>query len=159
MGQGMMVIDSKIGNIYVVSSDNKIVSISFSNPLVPLKESTTLHSCVNQIQAFLSGALTNFNLPIKTEGTDFQKKVWEELLKIPFGELTTYSKIANKLCLKNGSRTVGNAISKNPLPILIPCHRVVGKSGNLTGYLGGIDKKRFLLKLEGHANQRQLQFN
>ena len=93
------------------------------------------------------------NIPLFLKGTNFQKLVWDELLNIPYGETRSYGDIAKKIALKMhkekmSSRAVGSAIGKNPISIIVPCHRVIGKNGALTGYAGGIDKKRFLLNLE-----------
>ena len=87
------------------------------------------------------------NIKLKPNGTDFQLRIWKELLKIPYGTTISYSEIAKNIGI-NSSRAIGNAVSKNPISIIIPCHRVIGKNGNLTGYAGGLDRKIQLLKIE-----------
>lgn len=106
------------------------------------------------LDIYFSGKKPDFMPPLKLEGTDFQKEVWEILLTIPYGMTTTYGEIAAQIAKKRGLRrmsaqAVGQAVGHNPISILVPCHRVVGGNGNLTGYAGGIDKKIKLLSLEG----------
>ncbi|POM16428.1 methylated-DNA--(protein)-cysteine S-methyltransferase [Burkholderia cepacia] len=94
-------------------------------------------------------------MPIQLRGTAFQRRVWKELLAIPFGELVTYGDITERVGLPmSGARAVGGAVGRNPVSIMVPCHRVVGASGSLTGYAGGIDRKRALLSLEGAGFER-----
>ena len=97
-----------------------------------------------------------FNLPIGLGGTDFQRKVWLAVGKIPFGQTTTYAKLAEQLGNPAAIRAVGTAIGANPLLIILPCHRIIGTNGSLTGYAGGLDKKKALLELEGHPFQGSL---
>ena len=94
-----------------------------------------------------------FSLPLSPKGTDFQKRVWNALEKIPYGETATYKDIACKIGQPNASRAIGGANHRNPLSIFIPCHRVIGASGQLVGYGGGLDKKVFLLELEKRVNK------
>jgi len=102
-----------------------------------------------QLEAYFAGRLKRFDLPFALQGTDFQKKVWESLVTIPYGETITYGQLAEKVGNPNASRAVGMANSRNPLPVFIPCHRVIGAGGKLTGYTGGLEIKRKLLTLEG----------
>lgn len=104
---------------------------------------------VGQFTAYLNGRLKQFTIPLDVRGTPFQRAVWEVLRQIPYGHLTTYCEIAAQLKKPTASRAVGAAVGANPLPIVIPCHRVVGKDGRLTGYRGGLDVKAALLRLEG----------
>lgn len=101
-----------------------------------------------QLEAYLRGELQVFNLPLAPEGTPFQQKVWNLLLAIPFGETRTYAQLAASLGDPKVIRAAASANGKNPLAILIPCHRVIGTDGSLTGYAGGLENKRFLLALE-----------
>ena len=101
-----------------------------------------------QLEEYFSGKRKSFSVPLKPKGTAFQEKVWKELLKIPCGEVNTYGEIAKALGNSKGARAVGLACNKNPIIILIPCHRVVGKNGNLTGYACGLDMKKYLLSIE-----------
>lgn len=101
-----------------------------------------------QLEAYFEGALTRFNLDIAPQGTEFQKKVWQELTRIPYGETISYAELAKRVGNPKASRAVGTANGKNPIPIIIPCHRVIGKNGSLTGFGGGLDVKQKLLDLE-----------
>ena len=98
------------------------------------------------LDSYFEGNKPDFNIPIKFIGTDFQVAIWQSLLKIPYGEFVTYGNLAR--ILNTSPRAVGTAVGKNPISIIVPCHRVVGKNNSLTGYAGGIDKKEYLLKLE-----------
>lgn len=102
-----------------------------------------------QLLAYFDGRLLDFDLPLTLHGTDFQKRVWRRLRTIPFGRTTTYGALAHGIGAPKSSRAVGAANGANPLPVIIPCHRVIGANGALTGFGGGIETKRFLLKLEG----------
>ena len=97
---------------------------------------------------YFAGKRQNFSLPLELEGTEFQKKVWQALQKIPYGQTKTYGQIAKEIGKKKAVRAVGNANHNNPIAIIIPCHRVIGANGKLTGYHGGLEKKEFLLTLE-----------
>lgn len=101
-----------------------------------------------QLMEYMRGERKSFSIPLNPKGTQFQKKVWNELLKIPYGEVRTYGEIAEAVGCTKGARAVGLACNKNPIIILIPCHRVVGKNGKLTGYACGIDVKEKFLSLE-----------
>jgi methylated-DNA-[protein]-cysteine S-methyltransferase len=101
-----------------------------------------------QLEAYFKGELKQFDLKLRPKGTTFQTKVWQQLQKIPYGETLSYGELANKIGNPNASRAVGMANGKNPISIIIPCHRVIGKDGSLTGFGGGIDVKGHLLNLE-----------
>lgn len=113
------------------------------------QDSVLLDEAEKQLQAYLRGDLQTFDLPLKFHGTDFQKKVWKALQTIPYGETRLYKQIAAVIGNEKASRAVGGANNKNPLPILIPCHRVVSSHGRLVGYSLGLDVKKQLLALEG----------
>ena len=113
------------------------------------RNDTLFSDARRQIEAYCRGELKQFTIPIKLAGTEFQKKVWAALCEIPFGETRTYGEIAKSIGNKNGSRAVGNANSKNPIPLLVPCHRVIGSNGKLTGFAHGLSIKQQLLTLEG----------
>lgn len=102
-----------------------------------------------QLKAYLDGDLTTFTIPLHYQGTDFQMKVWNALLSIPYGKTVSYSQIASSIENPNAIRAVGTAIGKNPIPIVIPCHRVIAKDGSLGGYSGGLPVKKKLLEIEG----------
>jgi len=103
---------------------------------------------LKQLDEYFSATRKNFDLNINIEGTKFQTKVWYELMKIPYGETITYKTLAKRIGNSNAARAVGNANGKNPISIIIPCHRVIGSDGNLTGYGGGTDRKQWLLDYE-----------
>lgn len=109
---------------------------------------------IEQLDAYFAGGLTRFNLSLHPAGTAFQQQVYAALLEIPFGETTTYGAIAKKIGRPKAVRAVGAANGSNPLPVVIPCHRVIGADGSLTGFGGGLEIKRYLLDLEG--GQRRL---
>lgn len=108
-----------------------------------------LNRARKQLKAYFQGSLRKFNLPLDLDGTDFQKKVWKRLESIPHGATTSYGDIARKAGRPGASRAAGAAIGKNPIVVAVPCHRVVGKSGDLTGYGGGLWRKKWLLEHEG----------
>jgi methylated-DNA-[protein]-cysteine S-methyltransferase len=108
----------------------------------------------SQLAAYFAGQLRDFDVPLAPEGTEFQKKVWRELCRIPFGETISYSELARRIGQPTASRAVGLANGRNPIAIIVPCHRVIGADGSLTGYGGGIDRKKWLL---GHEAMTGLQ--
>lgn len=107
-----------------------------------------LNQAETQLREYFEGRRKVFDLPLAAQGTDFQLRVWAELEKIPYGETRTYGEIAAALGKPKASRAVGGANNKNPISIILPCHRVIGKKGSLVGYASGLDNKKFLLKLE-----------
>lgn len=111
-----------------------------------------LKVAAEQLDEYFGGERQNFDVPLSVKGTDFQKKVWQALLAIPYGQTRCYSEVAAMVGNPKASRAVGMANHHNPLMILVPCHRVVGKDGSLTGYAGGLDVKRYLLNLESKYN-------
>lgn len=144
-----MIITTPIGELSIIIENSFLTEISFdtnisdNNFINPLMQKTQ-----QQINDYFQGKIKQFDLPIKLHGSDFQIKVWQQLLAIPYGQTRTYNQIACAIGNKNASRAVGNACNKNPLPIIVPCHRVLGKNGALTGYNAGLEKKRFLIDLE-----------
>ena len=144
---------SPIGNLYLTHYKDYITSISFqSNYSISTdKEPEIIKEAKKELDEYFELKRNIFDIPIAVYGSDFQYKVWIETYKIPFGEIETYSNIAKKISNSFGSifRAVGSAEGKNKIPIIIPCHRVVSKDLKLTGYAGGIEKKEYLLKLEG----------
>lgn len=117
--------------------------------LITLKKETPLiKKTYSQLKEYFAGNRKSFDIPISANGTEFQIKVWKELQKIPYGKTATYKEIAENIGNKNASRAVGMANNKNPIAIIIPCHRVIGTKGDLTGYAGGIKLKKYLLDLE-----------
>jgi methylated-DNA-[protein]-cysteine S-methyltransferase len=146
---------SRINFDIVVSNDGirKILINKKSEELAGVEKVTTENSLVanvfKQLKEYFKRKRREFELPLEIIGTDFQKKVWKELLKIPYGETITYNQLALNLGDKKVIRAAAAANGANPLPIVIPCHRVIGSDGNLVGYGGGLDVKQQLLELEG----------
>jgi len=145
---------SPIGPLYIAEQDSAITHLVFSPIPGEAGTSPLLEQCVQQLTAYFSGSLRQFDLPLAPHGTAFQKKVWHALLEIPYGETWSYKMLAQAANSPKGYRAVGLANNRNPISVLIPCHRVVGIKGALTGYGGGLDKKAQLLNLEGVALPR-----
>lgn len=150
--------DSPIGQLLATSDGENLTGIYMENhsggPQIAADwqhEPRHFEAVKNQLDDYFAGTRTEFDLPLKLEGTPFQKSVWDELLAIPFGGTTTYGTLARKLGDKNASRAVGTAVGRNPISIIVPCHRVLGAGGAITGYAGGLDRKRTLLDLEAKA--------
>jgi methylated-DNA-[protein]-cysteine S-methyltransferase len=110
-----------------------------------------LKRCARQVADYLDGKRKDFDLPLTPSGTAFQQRVWREIARIPYGQTITYAELAKRAGSPGSARAAGAATGRNPLSIIVPCHRVVGSSGSLTGYAGGLDRKARLLRLEGIA--------
>lgn len=147
----MLIFFSSKGIVYLsVSNENEedivnFVKVKFGQASKVNSEEYSFHE---QIIEYLNGRRKSFSLPLDLRGTDFQKKVWNELIKIPYGETRTYKDIARSINVPQGYRAVGNALNKNPVLIVVPCHRVIGSDGKLTGFRGGLELKAKLLELE-----------
>lgn len=113
-------------------------------------------AAADQLDAYFAGGLTEFDLPLRLDGTEFQRRVWAGLLEIPYGETISYGELARRIRRPTASRAVGLANGRNPVAIIVPCHRVIGAGGSLTGYGGGLDRKRTLLDLERARREPQL---
>ncbi|SKA96681.1 methylated-DNA-[protein]-cysteine S-methyltransferase [Caloramator quimbayensis] len=144
---------SKIGMLEILGNEDGISAINFVNgKLQPTKASEihpSLIDCIDQLQRYFEGSLKEFNVKLNIAGTEFQKKVWNELMKIPYGKTVSYLYIAKSIGNEKAVRAVGGANNKNKIPIIIPCHRVIGNNGKLIGYAGGLGIKEWLLKHEG----------
>src|SRR5262249_52747144 len=114
-------------------------------------DETRFTSVCEQLAAYFAKELREFDVPLAPAGTEFQKKVWHELRQIPHGETISYGELACRIKQPAASRAVGRANGQNPISIIVPCHRVIGANGTLTGYGGGLDRKRWLLQHEGHV--------
>lgn len=158
--------DSPIGPIAITTDSDAIIGIHFhdqsdfpsnwidSDQSRRSLSNKRLHrSAEEQLREYFEGIRTEFQLPIRFNGTDFQIKVWEQLLQIPYGEICSYQFIADRIGATKAVRAVGGAIGKNPISIVAPCHRVLGKDKSLTGYAGGLDRKRFLLARESRNGE------
>ena len=153
-------LESPIGTLEIQASDQGITSLVFCDPseqtsdprkttpnkITPCK---TLDDCKEQLTEYFSGKRKIFELPLAPEGTEFQQRVWSALPKISFGHIRTYSEIASEIGSPKSNRAVGSANGRNPISIIVPCHRVIGSNGTLTGYAWGIERKAWLLKHEG----------
>ena len=140
---------SPLGFLILKSDGLAVTEISFSEfELQEQNDCAVILRCKQQLDDYFSGKLVGFNLPLNAEGTEFQKKVWAELIKIPYGETISYMELAVSLGDAKAVRAVGTANGRNPIAIVIPCHRVIGAGNKLTGYAGGIWRKKILLELE-----------
>ena len=141
-------------SLYLVATETHLINIQFTQPQKALLQTTELLSMTTiQLDEYFQGKRTTFSLPFKLTGTPFQLAVWKELQNIPYGQTTSYKEIAQKINKPKAYRAVGMANNKNPLPIIIPCHRVIGSNGKLIGYAGGLNLKNYLLELEkSHTN-------
>lgn len=145
-----------IGNLTIVATDDVILELNFGVPELPIDEQKETELIVNthqQLEEYFAGIRTEFELPLNPIGTEFQKRVWNALGQIPYGTTKSYKEIAILIGNEKACRAVGMANNKNPIPIIIPCHRVIGANGKLVGYAGGIHVKKRLLSLEQHTKQ------
>lgn len=142
-------LETTLGLMEIICEDESLIGLKLvSEKTYRESESKASREVKSQIKEYLNGSRKTFNIPFKLTGTDFQKKVYKETLKIPYGSTKTYGDIASSIDNPKSMRAVGMALGKNPIWIVIPCHRVIGKNKKLTGFAGGIDKKLSLLKLE-----------
>ena len=144
--------DTPLGQVGLAEEDGAVVRLYLPNaptPRIMPHETPLLAEGRRQLLDYLTGARQTFDLPLRLQGTEFQRQVWEALRAIPYGETRSYGQLAAALGRPKACRAVGMANHNNPIPILVPCHRVVGTDGSLTGYAGGLDLKRRLLELEG----------
>lgn len=142
---------SPLGPISITTNGEAITFVMFLEDRAAEKATSAdplLLECVRQLEAYFAGSLTQFDLPLAPEGTAFQKKVWAELQKVPFGRTASYGDLAHRLGDPNLTRAVGTANGSNPIAIIIPCHRIIGADGSLTGYAGGLWRKQWLLRHE-----------
>ncbi|GAA2443003.1 methylated-DNA--[protein]-cysteine S-methyltransferase [Actinomadura vinacea] len=153
------VLDSPIGPLTAVVSDGGLAGLymdlqrhrpaqeTFGDP-AESADATPFREVAEQLKAYFAGDLTRFELPLSMRGTPFQKRVWDALQEIPYGETVSYGHLAEEIGSPTASRAVGLANGRNPISVIVPCHRVVGASGGLTGYGGGLERKRYLLDFE-----------
>lgn len=146
------IIDSPIGKIEIIEENDKITEINILKNIktnsIRQENTELLTKTEKQLKEYFKGKRTEFTIPLNPKGTNFMKRVWNELINIPYGEVRTYKEIAKKIGNENASRAVGMANHKNPIPIIIPCHRVIGSNNKLVGYALGLDIKQYLLNLE-----------
>ncbi len=150
-----------LGNIAICEEEGLITNlfmeeeISITKEEFQLLETEEIRKTYYQLKEYFAGKRKQFHLPLNPQGTSFQKKVWDELLKIPYGEVVTYKEIAERIGKKGAHRAVGNANHHNPIPIIIPCHRVVMSNQKLGGYAFGTEKKNILLCLEKNSQNQE----
>lgn len=143
--------NTKIGNIAILEEDKQIIAIEINKDIqydAIQTETPLLKEAEKQLQEYFTGKRKTFDLPLNPQGTKFMKEVWTALQEIPYGKTKTYGEIAKKVGNPKAARAVGMANHRNPIPIMIPCHRVIGSHGKLVGYALGMDKKEFLLEWE-----------
>lgn len=153
------VIQTPIDELFIAASDEGLTHLLFVDNMSSVPDSydqphTILDQTSAQLEAYFAGELQEFDIPVAPKGTEFQQKVWQVLQTIPYGDHRSYSDLANSLNNPKAVRAVGAANGQNPISIIIPCHRVIGKNGSLTGYAGGLERKQWLLALE--TKQAQL---
>jgi methylated-DNA-[protein]-cysteine S-methyltransferase len=140
-----------LGKIVIIENGQAITGVIFGEVLpegVNCRETALIKRASQELQEYLAGTRESFDLPLQPEGTDFQQKVWKALQEIPYGAVCSYQDIARAIGNDKACRAVGGANNKNPIAIIIPCHRVIGANGSLVGYGGGLPLKRKLLELE-----------
>jgi len=150
----MIAYNSPVGELHIYFNENAITGLYFSGgrhklPACPVvvahAETPVIKQAIDELDRYFAGKLCMFMVPIEMEGTPFQKAVWGRLLQVGFGETNTYANIAKEIGKPNAARAVGGAVGKNPISIIVPCHRIVGTNGTLTGFAGGVDAKNYLL--------------
>jgi len=142
-------IQTPIGILEVTASVDAIVSVYFVDKAQTVCANDITQQAISQLREYFNGERLSFSLPLSAKGSDFQQQVWQALTTIEYGHTCSYADIASQINNPKGVRAVGLANSKNPMTVIVPCHRVIGKNGNLTGYAGGVDRKAWLLKHEG----------
>jgi methylated-DNA-[protein]-cysteine S-methyltransferase len=149
-------IDSPIGSLLLAGDEQALLQVHFQSGRHRLRPQpqwrhggAALRAAVVQLEQYFAGHRRSFDLALRLKGTPFQQRVWAELQRIPYGETLSYGELARRLGLSGGARAVGLANGSNPVPIIVPCHRVIGSDGSLTGFGGGLPIKRALLSLEG----------
>ena len=147
-------LDTPIGRLRLVSNGEHLVRIEFPNQYAPedtdeASKDAVLEAASSQLREYFKGRRRDFDLPLDTAGTQFQRRVWRALREIPYGQVRSYRELADSIGAAKAVRAVGAANGRNPLPIVVPCHRVIGSNGQLTGFAGGLAAKETLLKLEG----------
>jgi len=153
-----VIVETPLGSTKIEGDADGIFSIIVLNETIPISKTIPddLSACVIQLQEYFEGSRTSFDLLLNPKGTDFQKKVWNALLNIPYGKTTSYLNLTKQLGDVKAIRAVANANGKNPLWIVIPCHRVIGSDGSLTGYAGGLHRKKWLIDHENPVKQQSL---
>jgi len=148
---------SPIGNLRIISNERDIIRIDFTDDFYKMQMiPAQIQNCIKQLDEYFKGERKTFNITINPQGTEFQSTVWYQLTKIPYGKTISYLELAKRLGDEKVIRAAASSNGQNPIPIIIPCHRVIGNDGSLTGYAGGLLKKQWLLEHEGAIQQRSL---
>ncbi len=153
--------NSPLGYMEIIASDDALVAVKYGydnskdNPIT----NHIISSCISQFNEYFAGTRQIFDITLNPSGTDFQKLVWHELIKIPYGETISYRELSRRLSNEKAIRAVGAANGKNPISIIIPCHRVIGADGSLTGYGGGLWRKKWLLEHEDKYSKTERQLS
>jgi methylated-DNA-[protein]-cysteine S-methyltransferase len=151
-------IPTPAGTLFATAANGALTGIYFENQQYFPRDmdewledasAAPLPECARQIREYFEGKRTSFDLPLAPEGTDFQQRVWKQIARIPFGKTITYSELAKRAGAEGSARAAGAATGRNPITLVVPCHRVIGSDGSLTGYAGGLPRKTKLLELEG----------
>jgi methylated-DNA-[protein]-cysteine S-methyltransferase len=159
-------VDSPIGSLLLTAEDDALTGLYMGTPSKqPALDAAwqeqprggVLAETARQLEDYFSGARRAFDLPLRMAGTEFQRRVWRELTKIPFGETWSYGQLAKRIGNSNASRAVGLANGRNPIAVIVPCHRVIGADGSLTGFGGGLPRKQWLLSHEGFPGTQALE--
>jgi methylated-DNA-[protein]-cysteine S-methyltransferase len=146
---GVHTVDTPIGPLLLRADHGRLSRVEFDAAIACSSVARPFPEAEAQLHAYFAGELELFDLPLAPVGTAFQRSVWDALAEIPYGSTTTYSELAARIGRPSACRAVGAANGRNPLPVIVPCHRVIGATGTLTGYGGGLGRKRKLLALEG----------
>jgi methylated-DNA-[protein]-cysteine S-methyltransferase len=147
-----LVFDSFLGKIFIKAEADAITEIGFLDDTIlaePVQEGPLVLKCKKQLTEYFAGKRVAFDLPLAPKGTGFQRAVWDGLLEVPYGKTSTYSAISVNAGCPSGARAAGQAIGRNPIAVVIPCHRIIRSDGALSGFAGGVWRKKLLLKLEG----------
>jgi methylated-DNA-[protein]-cysteine S-methyltransferase len=154
--------NSPIGPLTLTSNGSSLTGVYFEGRGVPPvhdpdweRDDSRLRAATEQLEQYFAGELTAFKLPLSPQGTPFQRKVWDALVRIPFATTLSYGELASQIGVPGAARAVGQANGSNPLAVIVPCHRVIGSNGRLTGYGGGEERKRWLLNFERRVSNRQ----
>lgn len=162
MATSSLTVESPLGPLLLVARDRTLTELSMSplprrdDPSPQAPDRAVLDETAAQLDRYFAGSLTAFDLPLDLRGTPFQQRVWSALQEIPFGETISYGELAASLGKPGSARAVGLANGQNPISIIVPCHRVIGSNGKLTGYGGGLDRKAWLLDHEAQNGPGQL---
>jgi methylated-DNA-[protein]-cysteine S-methyltransferase len=149
---------SPLGEVIVIANDAGIWSVDFVDAKYARRidpewiedpQSSPLRECIRQLAEYFAGKRRDFDLPLAPRGTPFQERVWNEIARVPYGKTISYGELAKRAGAPGQARAAGAATGRNPVGVVIPCHRIVGADGSLTGYAGGLDRKQRLLELEG----------